>query len=125
MNTVIRKSTFVPRIHYALPDNLKRLKRNPANLQVNTVHQVEVDQAKGLWLHHLRKSIKFAKFAVKNLTWSRELWRRNPGGVRIVLDAKFATKYLGELPVVEKQSKSLLLQYCERSELRYLNMFSI
>ena len=96
MNTEIRKSTCVPKIHYALPDNLKRLKRNPANLQVNTVHLEEEAEVKGLWLHHLRKSIRFAKFAVKNLTLSRELWLRNPGGVRIALDAKFATKYLGK-----------------------------
>ena len=96
MNTEIRKSACVPKIHYALPDNLKRLKRNPANLQVNTVHLEEEEEVKGLWLHHLRKSIRFAKFAVKNLTLSRELWLRNPGGVRIALDAKFATKYLGK-----------------------------
>ena len=94
MNTAIKRSTCVPRIHYALLGNSKRLKRNQANLPVNT-HQVEV--AKDLWLHPSRKSIRFAKFVAKNHMWWRELWLRNPGGVKIALDAKCATKSLGKL----------------------------
>ena len=94
MNTAIKRSTCVPRIHYALLGNLKRLKRNQANLPVNILL---VEVAKGLWLHPSRKSIRFAKFVAKNHMWWRELWLRNPGGVKIALDAKCATKSLGKL----------------------------
>jgi len=60
-----RKFMSDPKIHYALRGNLKK----PTNNRQNTteIEIAETEVAGNQWRHRSKKSIKFAKFATKNL----------------------------------------------------------
>ena len=67
-----KKSTWDPKIHYALPDNLKKPRKNPALLRPPTnIANQKHPMAKNS--HHQNKqSIKFAQSVAKNLIWLNE-----------------------------------------------------
>ena len=60
-----RKSMSDPKIHCALRANLKKPTKNRQNTTGIEIAETEV--AGNQWRHRSKKSIKFAKFATKNL----------------------------------------------------------
>ena len=60
-----RKFMSDPKIHYALLGNLKKPTKNRQNTTGIEIAETEV--AGNQWRHRSKKSIKFAKFATKNL----------------------------------------------------------
>ena len=80
-----RKSMSDPKILSVLPDNLKRLKRNPLPFPVvlSIIENRKLPMAKKVLHLHLKKSTRFAKFVAKNHTKLRESLPKSLGGTKV------------------------------------------
>lgn len=94
-NIEVKRFMFDPKIQWELLNNLKKQTRKNPDPNIIIKMEMDIMEAEKKLCHPSNKSTKYAKFVEKSLTWWKELWRKNPGGIKIASDAKLVTKHWG------------------------------